>query len=48
MWHGGANYPRISCTEVPKRGDVGITVTPGGDACLGHYGIDHPNDANYM
>ena len=29
MWHGGANYPRISCTGVPKRGDVRITVTPG-------------------
>ena len=28
MWHGGANYPRISCTGVPKRGDVRITVTP--------------------
>ena len=29
MWHGGANYPRISCTGVPKRGDIRITVTPG-------------------
>ena len=29
VWHGGANYPRISCTGVPKRGDVRITVTPG-------------------
>ena len=26
---GGTNYPRISNTGVPKRGDVGITVTPG-------------------
>ena len=26
--HGGAKYPRISCTGVPKRGDVIITVTP--------------------
>ena len=28
MWHGGANYPRISCTGVPEREDVRITVTP--------------------
>ena len=27
LWHKGANYPRISCTGVPKRGDVRITVT---------------------
>ena len=33
MWHGGTNYPRISRTGVPKRGDVGITVTPGFIAC---------------
>ena len=28
IWHGGAKYPRISCTGVPKTGDVRITVTP--------------------
>ena len=27
MWYGGANYRRISCMGVPKRGDVRITVT---------------------
>ena len=28
MWHGGTIYPRISHMGVPKRGDVGIIVTP--------------------
>jgi hypothetical protein len=28
IWNGGAKYPRISCTGVPKGGDVKITVTP--------------------
>ena len=35
MWHGGTNYPRISRTGVPKRGDVGITVTPGSRILIG-------------
>ena len=34
MWHGGTNYPRISRTGVPKRGDVGITVTPASGATV--------------
>jgi hypothetical protein len=32
IWHRGEKYPRISCSGVPKRGDVTITGTPG------HYG----------
>ena len=27
MWHGGTNYPRISCMGVPKRGGGGVRIT---------------------
>ena len=41
MWHGGTNYPRISRTGVPERGDVGITVTQ--DKYLDQQNLDQQN-----